>query len=182
MSTHEEWRPVVGLEETYEVSNLGRIRSLRRVVPCGPDRWRGVPSRVLTPSYTPDGYQMVSVSDYLQDLHSRTVRVHRIVAFAFIGPPPTPQHVINHKDHDRRNNCVDNLEWVTLGENIRHAQRAGRLAHGARQHLAKLDDDKVRAIREGLAVGTLPRILAERFCVTVGTVRHIQHGRTWRHA
>lgn len=118
----EEWRPVVGYEDLYEVSSLGRVRSLPRVV-----RWktqwgnygaRKNPAifRKLTPNS--DEYLQVSLTKDRVKIH-RTV--HKLVAEAFLGERPDWADQINHIDKCRTNNCVDNLEWSHPVHNTRHA-------------------------------------------------------------
>ena len=105
----EEWRPVVGYEGLYEVSNTGRVRSVDRYVKTCYGSYRLHKGKVLSPGIRPDGYLVVS-------LQYRMFRVHRIVAEAFLpNPDNLPQ--VNHKDEDKSNNRVDNLEWCTAKYN-----------------------------------------------------------------
>ena len=99
----EEWRPVVGYEGLYEVSNTGRVRSVDRYVKTCYGSYRLHKGKVLSPGIRPDGYLVVS-------LQYRMFRVHRLVSEAFLpNPDNLPQ--VNHKDEDKSNNRVDNLEW-----------------------------------------------------------------------
>lgn len=127
----EEWRPVVGWEGRYEVSNLGRVKSLFA---------RG----------KPNGGELILKArvtrkrDYLH-VHlghgaGSTIQVHTIVATAFVGPRPTPKAEVNHKDGVKINCRSGNLEWTTRSGNTIHAYRLGliRVAtgdrHGSRTH------------------------------------------------
>ena len=113
----EEWRPVVGYEGLYEVSNTGQVRSLDRYVKTCYGSYRLHKGKVLRPGIRPDGYLVVS-------LQYRMFRVHRLVAEAFLpNPDNLPQ--VNHKDEDKTNNNVDNLEWCTRQETIRRAFKRG---------------------------------------------------------
>lgn len=106
----EEWRPVVGYEGLYEVSNLGRVRSL--------PRWRSHQQKlVLRCSSNNSGYQQVHLSTHNKQ---KSMTVHRLVAQAFI-PNPENKPEINHIDGDKTNNKIDNLEWVNRKENVHHA-------------------------------------------------------------
>jgi flagellar biosynthesis GTPase FlhF len=84
---------------------------------------KGNKERILKTSLTADGYEMVRLRKRLGDRGEIGVVVHKLVAFAFLPPPPTPHGrskgctLINHIDHDRSNNCLDNLEWATGAEN-----------------------------------------------------------------
>lgn len=115
----EEWRPVVGYEGIYEVSNVGRVRSVPRVDAAGRVRAPKIKAQTLS-----NGYPMVLL---YKDRKQRAARVHVLVAEAFLGPRP-PGLVVNHIDHDKTNNQTENLEYVTQLENIQAAVRAGRFS------------------------------------------------------
>lgn len=115
----EEWRPVRGTKY-YEVSSLGRVRSLERMVPNGPYSFRVVATRLLKQSVS-NGYMRCSVH--------RNACVHRLVAEAFVKGEEDGL-VVNHKDGNRANNIPDNIEWVTSSDNQRHSYRQlGRVNH-----------------------------------------------------
>lgn len=106
----EIWRPIVGTKGFIEVSNDGRVRSLLRGTP-----------RVLKPQTDNNGYHRITVTI---ERDKTTFKVHREVARAFIeNPNSLPQ--VNHKDGNKTNNCVDNLEWVTNKDNAHHAIKNG---------------------------------------------------------
>lgn len=111
--TIEKWLPVVGYESTHEVSNLGRVRRIMLY---------GKPvCRYLSHSISHSGYRRVMLSD---GDRTRIYQVHRVVASAFIlNPNNLPQ--INHKNGDKSDNRVENLEWVTAKENVAHSIRTG---------------------------------------------------------
>lgn len=117
--TEEIWRPVVGYEGLYEVSNTGRVRSMDRYVKCDYERYRLHKGKVLSPAKDKDGYLVVS-------LHfngkKNTIKVHRMVAEAFIpNPDNLPQ--VNHRDEDKTNNRVENLEFCTAKYNLSYGTR-----------------------------------------------------------
>jgi len=106
----EEWRAVKGYEGFYEVSNMGRVKSLKRRVPnpnCGGQYT--VNEKILRPSSNPLGYENVRLSKGGVSVHKL---VHRLVAEAFIENPNN-YPVVNHKDETPSNNSVANLEWCT---------------------------------------------------------------------
>lgn len=118
------WRPVVGYEGLYEVSDKGLVRSIERVTTTrrtvkGRDQvftWT-VPEHILKYGKRSDDYLDVPLTKHG---HSKNICVHRIVAEAFI---PNPKHLpcVNHIDGNKKNNNVDNLEWCTYSSNNNHA-------------------------------------------------------------
>lgn len=109
-ATHEEWRPVIGREGMYEISNHGRVRSLDRVVASsrGPRKFKGKMLKAST-ARTPD-YPVVSLGGGIAE------RVHTLVLEAFVGPRPEG-FVACHNDGDHHNNCLSNLRWDTYSSN-----------------------------------------------------------------
>lgn len=105
----ETWLPVVGYEDTYRVSSCGRVWSVPRVVPHG-DGVRNLKGKYLTPRVGKRGYLIIN-------LNARdTLRVHRLVLEAFVGPCP-PGMETRHLDSDPAHNCLRNLCWGTKAEN-----------------------------------------------------------------
>ena len=102
----EIWKDIKKFEGLYQVSNLGNVRSLKRNIILKPS----IASYRKTKN---DGY-------YIVNLKSKPYYIHRLVAEAFISNSENKLQV-NHIDGNKKNNCVDNLEWVTPSENLRHA-------------------------------------------------------------
>lgn len=116
-ATQEEWRPVVGYEGRYEVSDLGRVRSL-------------LTNTVLKPMIAASGgYHVVALHNEGQ----RMVRVNRIVLTAFVGEAPNGT-VSCHNDGDPTNNALRNLRWDTYSENVYDVVRHGNHVHANKTH------------------------------------------------
>lgn len=117
----EVWKSVDGYNDWYEVSNLGRVRSIDRYVTYSDGRVQFYHGQYLKSSIQLSGYCTVG----LRTRSSRkTVSVHRLAAKAFI-PNPENKREVNHMNGDKADNRVENLEWVTTKENQRHARLCG---------------------------------------------------------
>lgn len=114
-----EFRPVVGYEGLYEVSDTGIVRGVKS-------------GKTLKYAYTYNGYRRVSI---YRDAKKKTVMVHRLVAMSFLGLPPSEHYQINHKDGDKTNNTVSNLEWCTPSENVKHSFTIGIREHNKQRLL-----------------------------------------------
>lgn len=107
----ETWKSVSGFDG-YEISDRGRVRSFRR------NNGQG---RILKTETSDRGYKQVSL---YKDGKQHQKSIHRLVAEAFIDNPEEKE-TVNHKDCDKTNNCVSNLEWMSKSENVRHAYDNG---------------------------------------------------------
>lgn len=104
----ETWKDIKGYEGLYQVSNLGRVKGLKR-------------NKILKPGKDKDGYLYVTLYNMYK---LKGQKVHRLVAQTFIlNPENKPQ--VNHIDGNKQNNIVNNLEWCTRLENIEHAWKTG---------------------------------------------------------
>lgn len=119
----EEWRPIVGYEGRYEVSNIGRVKSLGRYIigNGGTLYWHS--ERIMKPQKNHKGYLNVPLS---KDGVYRTCTIHRLVAMAFIQNPNNYPE-INHINEDKADNRVDNLEWCTAKHNNNWGTRRQRV-------------------------------------------------------
>lgn len=137
----EVWAPIAGYGGAYEVSSHGRVRSLGRMTRTNrfaAQRFR--PGAELKLSLDRKGYLQCTLS---HDGQSRTIRVHRLVALAFVPQSSADRGHVNHRDYDRTNNRAENLEWVTPRENFewsreRHAEGNRRPEKLAKQRAASL--------------------------------------------
>lgn len=108
----EIWKDIEGYNGKYQVSNLGRVKSLKGS------------EKILKPRVSNTGYKYVNLC--IQG-KSKTLKIHRLVAQAFLpNPEGLPQ--VNHKDEDKLNNNVDNLEWCTREYNCNYGTRNKRIA------------------------------------------------------
>lgn len=168
----EVWKDIIGYEGLYQVSNLGRVKSLKHS-----EEW------FLKYRLNKKGYASVvlfkgTVSSKKQFM------VHRLVADAFI-PNPENKPQINHKDGNKLNNSVENLEWVTNYENCIHAHANALVAtpnphKGEEAYQHKLTWKDVECIRERYAEGTTSTYeLAKEFNVTPSCIGLIVRNKRW---
>ena len=173
----EEWRPVVGWEGYYSVSNLGRVRSETRIVyHRGSKTNVCIRGKMKHPAFSNWGYLQARMSR-----NSVLVlrMVHRLVAEAFIGPIEKGFE-INHKNGIKTDNRVENLEIVTPKQNVRHCHATGlTLNHGETHCDAKLTFDDVRDIRR--RAGTVSQAdMAREYGVDASCISRIVSRKAWR--
>lgn len=175
----EIWKEIPGFEGRYEVSDLGRIRSMDRVANYG--RWgagetRRLKSkvRVLTP--TTGGYLGTGVK-----VNGKLVwiKAHIAVLTAFRGPRP-PGMEACHGDGDVTNNYLSNLRWDTKSGNNRDKEKHGTAQKGSKNGASKLDEVKVSDIKRRLSVETMSS-LAREYGVSVTAIWQIKTGLKWQH-
>lgn len=182
MSDIEEWRPIRGYEGYYEVSNLGRVRSLPREIVRTTGAVERRAGRVMKQHTAGKGYLFISLRRH--GIKEQRY-AHRVVAEAFI-PGDTSLHV-NHLDCNKTNNRADNLEWATPKANSQHAAANGRVVLPAETTLAifnpkkakKLTATAVEDIRLRAAQGETRRSLADRYGLRLCTVRSIVLHEIW---
>jgi len=138
----EEWRDIQGFENRYQVSNLGRVKSVERIIyntkNNGVDGIRHIKEKILK-QYNEQGYLRVSL--YKDRKKGKFYKVHRLVAMAFI-PNPNNYPQVNHKDENTQNNCVDNLEWCTPQYNHNYGTRTERTSKKVYQY--SLDGELIK--------------------------------------
>lgn len=168
---YESWRWIPGYELLYQVSSLGRVRSFARYKE----------PRLLRPYLDPRGYVQIV---FTVNSKPRTYWLHRLVAQTFV-PNASGKPEVNHIDGNKKNNCADNLEWVTSSENTLHGYRTGLLRpHGLRgeQLSKKLTEEKVLEIRQK----HVPRMysmqkLADEYGISRQMVKRIIYRQNWTH-
>lgn len=119
----EKFKPVKGYTGIYEISNMGRVKSLSRVVERKDGNSRVTEDRIILPFITKCGYHQIVLC---KDGVRKKYYIHRLVANAFIeNPDKLP--IINHKDENKLNNRVDNLEWCSAYYNLRYGKMQAKL-------------------------------------------------------
>jgi hypothetical protein len=162
----ETWKSVVGFEGLYEVSDLGNIKSVRT-------------GKAMRPHALPERYPHVTLSRSGLEV---SAYVHDLVTEAFIGPKPEGYEV-NHINLNKRDNRLENLEYCTCQENIKHAIEHGAInRRGEAHHGAKLTEAIVASIRSRLASGEKAKVLSEEYGVGVVQIRRIESGQRWHHS
>lgn len=173
----EVWKDINGFEGIYQVSDLGRIKSLEKNIP----HWRGGES-VIKEFYkksfkSRSGYLIVPLT---KNGNEYKFLIHRIVAEAFIeNPLNKPQ--VNHKNGIKTDNRAKNLEWNTHSENIRHADDNGlRNLKGINNSQSKLTETQVLEIRSIGRSKTLVEI-ADMYGIRFQSVSKIINRKNWKH-
>lgn len=172
----EEWRAVPGYEGSYEISDLGRVRSLDRGfidILGRPRRFKGK----MLKAFLRKGYPSANL--YVNGcgiVHT----VHRLVLTAFVGSCPEGMEAC-HYDANRENNRLSNLRWDTRVGNHQDTMRHGHTLAGARHPKAKLTDAIVAECRARYAIGEKVFWLAKEFGVHWKTMNGAIKRRTWGH-
>lgn len=123
----EIWKDIEDYEGLYQVSNIGRVKSVSKLVKTRWNNFRKTKDLILETTKNHKGYKLVMLS---KNNKIKSKQVHRLVAIAFISNPNNlPQ--VNHKDGNKQNNCVSNLEWCSAKENMKHAYKIGLISKQA---------------------------------------------------
>lgn len=162
----ELWKDIPGFEGEYQASNLGRIKSLAKSYKTGCGYIRQVPDRIMSCNkLTPKGYMRVRIKN-------KTYQLHRIVALTWLNKIEGKDQV-NHKDGDKTNNKIDNLEWVTNQENRDHAVKNNLIAIDKKCPHTKYSKELVLKIRELHSSGMTQYSIAKLFDLKVGYVHRV---------
>lgn len=166
----ERWLPIRGYEGLYEVSDMGRVRSLKRNTTNG---------KVLKACKGHGGYVKVTLSKCNA---RKTFMVHRLVALAFI-PIVEGKTEVNHLNGDKSDNRLENLEWATRAENEMHSFRVlGKKPNAPwrgkpRRFARRLTDDEVRSIRKDPRPH---RVIGKEYGVSKTAIRDIKIGKNYK--
>lgn len=151
----EIWKPAKGLEDRFLVSNYGNVWSIRK----------GKPAKLSNHNL---GYLQMG---YNEGLKTKVFKVHRLIAQTFI-PNPDNLPDVNHKDLDKKNNRVENLEWMSRKDNMRHARTNDAWK-------TKLNANQVKKIRQALKRGQTQVSIAAKFGVSQTHISCIKRGLVW---
>lgn len=133
----EIWKSIPEYEGLYEISNLGRVKSLAREVIFSDGRRSNYKERIL--KYDDNrGYYVVKLS---RASKSKAFKIHRLVAQAFIPNEDLDKDCVNHINGDKKDNSIENLEWCTKAENTKHAFKTNLIER-------KLSKETVKRLRE----------------------------------
>lgn len=165
----EIWKAVVGYEGRYEVSDLGRIKSL-------PHGRRGFEKILKQTPHVKSGHLLVNLSDNEQ--RQRVNYVHLLVLIAHVGLPPKGMQGC-HNDGVPANNALSNLRWDTPTSNQADRKLHGTSNVGEQNPMAKFDEATVRVIKERLSRGELVTNLAKEYGVRHGAISLIKNGKRW---
>lgn len=167
----EEWRPIEKTNNTYFISNLGRVKSVDRVTHCPDGRMRRFPGKLLAPMETLNGYLYV----YIGSPMNKNKLVHRLVAQAF-AKNDSGGNYINHINGNKKDNVYTNLEWCFQKDNVRHAIKTGLMEYTT-------PSKPIIAYKGGNVVGTFPSIsdCARKLNCNDGCISNVLHGRRKTH-
>lgn len=161
----ERWLSIPGYEDIYWASSLGRIKSNYKI---------------LNPKHLCNGYKRVVLSF---ERTEKAFFIHRLVARAFLGECPLNKQV-NHKDLDKLNNAIINLEYVTPKQNMNHAfnNRDMNTPKGSQNGISKLNENDILSIRGIYLDGNITQnALARFYKVDQSTINRIVNKVDWRH-
>lgn len=174
---NEIWKPIEGFETAYEISNLGRVKSLARLKKHWKGGFSSVTEKILKGSINSKGYFNVDLSN--GDVFKKSIDIHRLVALHFVKNIENKPFV-NHIDGNKQNNRFDNLEWCTPKENMQHAYKTGLNIHGKgeKSRNVKLNDVKVLEIRASLLTN---KELAKIYSIHNSMISCIRLRKNWKH-
>lgn len=182
----EIFKEIPGYEDKYKISNLARVRS---TVGHGLNNKesKNYGGKFRTPCHDGDGYHILTLCDGKRN--SKTAKMHRLMAQNWI-PNPLNLKEVNHLNGIRDDNRIENLEWTTTIENIRHSYKIGlprkkadksSAARGSQQGCAKLKEEDVPIIKQMRKEGLTYSKIASKFGVSIQPIYQICKGKGWKH-
>ena len=178
---NEIWKAVVGYEGKYEVSNLGNVKSIPRYVRNSVGSQTFVDGKMLIPFQDKVGYLHVLLSD--KNYKKKRWLVHRLVAMAFLENPNN-YPVVNHKDENKSNNCVNNLEWCTQSYNLSYNEGQKKRRERKIEMYDRITGEYLRtfnSIDEASKIMKINRTTISQVAANLRG-RHTAGGYKWRYA
>jgi hypothetical protein len=175
----ELWKAISGFPG-YEVSNIGRVRSIDRLVRVmqnGTPSVRRYRGRVLKQTRVRAYWQIV----LCKEEENKTCLVHRLVARAFLPKPTRGRDNVRHKDDDGGNNKIGNLEWGSQQDNIDDKVKRGRHPRGEDSARASMTATEVKRIKKMLSSGARICDISDLVGIPRQTIQNIKRGDTWVH-
>lgn len=172
---NERWRPIIGFEGAYEVSNQGRVRSVARWVVCRNGKRLCDGALVRLRQYRSNKYWTAQLS---KGGVSKDFFVHRLVATAFI---PKTGEIVRHLDGNGLNNVEENLAWGSYKDNEADKLRHGRRLMGEAHGMSKITEASVRTIRDMHSNGFTQLRIAKELGIKRGTVGTVVRRECWGH-
>jgi len=174
----EQWKDIINYEGFYKISNFGNVKSVDRYVNSKNGSKSLKIGRIKKAGVT-NGYRVVLLSKFNKE---KGFGVHRLVAMHFIENIKNKPEV-NHKDGNRLNNHVDNLEWCTSSENSKHSyeNKLQISRKGSDHHNAKISEKDVLEILKISSSGFCKKELAKRYNLSYGSIVRISNRSTWKH-
>ena len=176
----EIWKDISGYEGLYQVSNLGRVKGLARIIPVG-NQMRNIPEKLKKLNMPHDSYCTVNLCNF--EHVERQESVHRLVAAAFVPNDDVTKTQVNHIDGNKHNNRADNLEWVTPRENTVHAHVTGLAStRGKFNPSAKLPEEVALDIKNMKRNGySLKHVYQKYIQYNYCTIYDCFHNNTWKY-
>lgn len=175
---NEQWKPVNGYESFYEVSTHGRVKSVRRRVPRSNGGETTVREKIFNGYVANTGYRVVNLS---RNNSINQCCIHRLVAEHFI-PNPENKKTVNHKDGNKLNNHVGNLEWCTYLENNVHAHDTGLNGRSRPVNQLTLSGEFVQTFKSGALAARVLKINHSHICSCLTGKRNQAGGFKWERA
>jgi hypothetical protein len=161
----EIWKDIKGYEGFYQISNLGRVKTLNFKV-----------AKILKNSLDSRGYYQVKLKDRKSHL------IHHLVMKNFVSEKPSPDHQVNHINGVKTDNYLENLEWVTRSQNMLHAYKLGLNytlgKKGSSHPNASITENDVKEIRKS---NLTSKELGEKYNLSYKTICAIRAKKSWKH-